>query len=258
MRTVTDVLHALTRADVPAVLHRNALTSRYGRAVTGACRGLSRTANPATPAADNTERRCQTITRTTAECPDQFCERYGCMAYREGYADGNTAGWAGGYAAGLADGYTEGYADATADAASRSRAVTHADPHPARHRRRHWLGAVHARVAGRPMPPLPRQAHHPHPAAAQDPEVPSLPRDWPRLPARRCPGSPGRLVTAWRPHSPLDRRSAQQDGGTAMRGTWQTTGGAQRCWRRPGRDSRARAVHRGLGGRHRARRQFGC
>ena len=27
-----------------------------------------------------------------SECPDQFCERYGCVAYREGYADGNTAG----------------------------------------------------------------------------------------------------------------------------------------------------------------------
>ena len=49
-------------------------------------------------------------------CDDEYCERFPCRVYREGYEDGHAAGSATGYAAGRADGYAEGYADGAADA----------------------------------------------------------------------------------------------------------------------------------------------
>ncbi len=50
-------------------------------------------------------------------CTDEYCERFPCRVYREGYAAGYGAGSAAGYAAGHADGYAEGYSDGQADAA---------------------------------------------------------------------------------------------------------------------------------------------
>jgi hypothetical protein len=50
-------------------------------------------------------------------CTDEWCDRFPCRVYREGYAAGHAAGAASGYAAGLADGYAEGYGDGHADAA---------------------------------------------------------------------------------------------------------------------------------------------
>jgi hypothetical protein len=49
-------------------------------------------------------------------CDDEYCERFPCRVYREGYEAGHAAGSASGYAAGRADGYAEGYADGQADA----------------------------------------------------------------------------------------------------------------------------------------------
>ena len=50
-------------------------------------------------------------------CDDEWCDRFPCRVYREGYEAGYSAGHAAGYAAGRADGYAEGYADGHADAA---------------------------------------------------------------------------------------------------------------------------------------------
>ena len=50
-------------------------------------------------------------------CDDEYCDRFPCRVYREGYEAGYSAGHAAGYAAGRADGYAEGYADGQADAA---------------------------------------------------------------------------------------------------------------------------------------------
>ena len=50
-------------------------------------------------------------------CDDEWCDRFPCRVYREGYEAGYGAGSAAGYAAGRADGYAEGYADGQADAA---------------------------------------------------------------------------------------------------------------------------------------------
>ena len=49
-------------------------------------------------------------------CDDEWCDRFPCRVYREGYEAGHAAGSASGYAAGRADGYAEGYADGRADA----------------------------------------------------------------------------------------------------------------------------------------------
>ena len=49
-------------------------------------------------------------------CDDEWCDRFPCRVYREGYAAGHAAGFASGYAEGRADGYAEGYADGAADA----------------------------------------------------------------------------------------------------------------------------------------------
>jgi hypothetical protein len=49
-------------------------------------------------------------------CSDEFCDRFPCRVYREGWRDGYAAGQASGYAAGRADGYAEGYEDGHADA----------------------------------------------------------------------------------------------------------------------------------------------
>ena len=51
-----------------------------------------------------------------ATCTDEWCDRFPCRVYREGYEAGQAAGFASGYAAGRADGYTEGYGDGRADA----------------------------------------------------------------------------------------------------------------------------------------------
>ncbi len=50
-------------------------------------------------------------------CDDEWCDRFPCRVYREGYEDGYGAGSAAGYAAGRADGYAEGYTEGQADAA---------------------------------------------------------------------------------------------------------------------------------------------
>jgi flagellar biosynthesis/type III secretory pathway protein FliH len=50
-------------------------------------------------------------------CDDEYCDRFPCRVYREGFAAGHEAGTAAGYAAGRADGYAEGYSDGQADAA---------------------------------------------------------------------------------------------------------------------------------------------
>jgi flagellar biosynthesis/type III secretory pathway protein FliH len=49
-------------------------------------------------------------------CDDEYCDRFPCRVYKEGYAAGHGAGSAAGYAAGRADGYSEGYSDGQADA----------------------------------------------------------------------------------------------------------------------------------------------
>ena len=49
-------------------------------------------------------------------CGDEWCERFPCRVYKEGYAAGHAAGFASGYAEGRADGYSEGYGDGQADA----------------------------------------------------------------------------------------------------------------------------------------------
>jgi len=49
-------------------------------------------------------------------CTDEWCERFPCRVYREGYAAGYGAGYGAGYAAGRAEGYAEGYSDGQADA----------------------------------------------------------------------------------------------------------------------------------------------
>jgi hypothetical protein len=56
-----------------------------------------------------TEHRYQT-------CDDEWCDRFSCRVYREGYEAGHAAGSASGYAAGRADGYAEGYGDGHANA----------------------------------------------------------------------------------------------------------------------------------------------
>jgi hypothetical protein len=50
-------------------------------------------------------------------CDDEWCERFPCRVYREGYEAGHASGSASGYAAGHADGYADGYGDGAADAA---------------------------------------------------------------------------------------------------------------------------------------------
>ena len=50
-------------------------------------------------------------------CDDEWCDRFPCRVYREGYEAGYGAGSAAGYAAGRADGYAKGYAEGQADAA---------------------------------------------------------------------------------------------------------------------------------------------
>jgi hypothetical protein len=60
-------------------------------------------------AATQAEHRYQT-------CTDEWCDRFPCRVYREGYEAGHATGSASGYAEGRADGYTNGYADGRADA----------------------------------------------------------------------------------------------------------------------------------------------
>jgi hypothetical protein len=49
-------------------------------------------------------------------CGDEWCDRFPCRVYREGYEAGHGAGFAAGYSTGHADGYSEGYSDGHADA----------------------------------------------------------------------------------------------------------------------------------------------
>lgn len=44
-------------------------------------------------------------------CPDEFCDRFPCRIYREGYADGSAADYAAGQADGFAEGYSTGHTD---------------------------------------------------------------------------------------------------------------------------------------------------
>jgi hypothetical protein len=50
-------------------------------------------------------------------CDDEYCDRFPCRVYREGYEAGHAAGYGAGQAAGHAGGYAAGYADGHADAA---------------------------------------------------------------------------------------------------------------------------------------------
>jgi hypothetical protein len=50
-------------------------------------------------------------------CSDEWCDRFPCRVYREGFRDGYGAGYASGFSAGRAEGYAEGYAEGQADAA---------------------------------------------------------------------------------------------------------------------------------------------
>jgi len=45
------------------------------------------------------------------ECTDEFCNRYPCKVYKQGFADGNQAGYSAGYDAGKADGRAEAQAE---------------------------------------------------------------------------------------------------------------------------------------------------
>lgn len=47
-------------------------------------------------------------------CADEWCTRFPCRIYKEGFRDGHAAGFAAGYADGHADGYSEGYGDGCA------------------------------------------------------------------------------------------------------------------------------------------------
>jgi hypothetical protein len=49
-------------------------------------------------------------------CDDEFCTRFACVVYKEGFEAGFSSGAASGYSAGRADGYAEGYSDGQADA----------------------------------------------------------------------------------------------------------------------------------------------
>jgi hypothetical protein len=49
-------------------------------------------------------------------CKDEYCERFPCRVYREGYDAGYADGHGAGYSAGAADGYAAGYSDGAADA----------------------------------------------------------------------------------------------------------------------------------------------
>jgi hypothetical protein len=51
-------------------------------------------------------------------CTDEWCERFPCRVYKEGYAAGYGAGYGAGHAAGRAEGYAEGYGDGQAEAAA--------------------------------------------------------------------------------------------------------------------------------------------
>jgi hypothetical protein len=44
-------------------------------------------------------------------CTDEWCERFPCRVYREGYEAGHGAGYSAGHAAGQAEGYAEGYSE---------------------------------------------------------------------------------------------------------------------------------------------------
>ena len=50
------------------------------------------------------------------ECGDEYCQRFPCRVYREGYEAGRAAGFGAGYTAGEVDGYVAGYADGASDA----------------------------------------------------------------------------------------------------------------------------------------------
>jgi flagellar biosynthesis/type III secretory pathway protein FliH len=56
-----------------------------------------------------------------ATCQDEYCDRFACRVYREGYEAGYSAGAAAGYSAGCADGYADGYSEARPTRASEAR-----------------------------------------------------------------------------------------------------------------------------------------
>ena len=49
-------------------------------------------------------------------CNDEYCERFPCRVYKEGYQNGYADGHGAGYSSGFAEGYTAGYSDGAADA----------------------------------------------------------------------------------------------------------------------------------------------
>jgi hypothetical protein len=51
-------------------------------------------------------------------CDDEYCERFPCRVYKEGYAAGHGAGFGAGYTEGRADGYADGYGDGYSDGSS--------------------------------------------------------------------------------------------------------------------------------------------
>lgn len=50
------------------------------------------------------------------QCDDEYCERFPCRVYKEGYQEGYADGHGAGYSSGMADGYAAGYSDGAADA----------------------------------------------------------------------------------------------------------------------------------------------
>ena len=50
------------------------------------------------------------------QCGDEYCQRFPCRVYKQGYADGWRDGHLAGYAEGYADGFSEGYAEGASDA----------------------------------------------------------------------------------------------------------------------------------------------
>ena len=49
-------------------------------------------------------------------CRDDYCQRFPCRVYKQGYADGYRDGHLAGYAEGYTEGFAEGYAEGASDA----------------------------------------------------------------------------------------------------------------------------------------------
>jgi flagellar biosynthesis/type III secretory pathway protein FliH len=50
------------------------------------------------------------------QCGDDYCQRFACRVYKQGYSDGWRDGHLAGYAEGYTEGFSEGYAEGASDA----------------------------------------------------------------------------------------------------------------------------------------------